>query len=213
MGGFKFRRASLGPLELVMLKTQNVAKGNIGIPEDGRVDNCVPWTRVTGPEHPRLSPSTSGAWSQARINLPIEADALYLTARGALASGDVYVRESHEAEDMSVTVFVSHRGKRALSHATVCRLSRDGGEMGVGIFVRSSYLLYHFLGIDLSSRRLHFHILCPGTHEAATCDSSLKSNFPPVVVQFGIYRLSMRTYPGSPWPWVTYRVSALVTLL
>jgi hypothetical protein len=120
-------------------------KDNIGVPKidikDGHVDNCALWTRVSGSEHQRLSPTASGAWLQARLNLPTDADGLYLLARGARASGELYIRESHEASNVSVTVFVHHRDEGALSHAAVCRLNRGDGQMGVGIFVCSLYTL------------------------------------------------------------------------
>ena len=75
-------------------------------------------------------------WSQARLNLSTDAHALYLIARGAMKSGAFYVGESHDATDVSVTVFVHHRDEHTLSHASICRLSREGGQIGVGLFVR-----------------------------------------------------------------------------
>jgi len=105
--------------------------------EEGRIDNCVPWTRIPGSEHHRRpSLAASNVWSQARLNLSIDAHALYLVSRGAMKSGAFYVGESHDAKDVSVTVFVHHRGEDTLAHARVCRLSREGGQMGVGLFVR-----------------------------------------------------------------------------
>jgi len=120
-------------------------KGNAGTPsiEDGNIDRCVPWTRASGREHPRLPRVGSGAWSQASIELPTDAGGLYLISRGARASGTLYVSESREAKDVSVKVFVNHHpGPGTLSHTSVCQLSQDGGQMGVGIFVRRSNLSY-----------------------------------------------------------------------
>ena len=109
-------------------------KGNA---EEGRIDNCVPWTRIPGSEHHRRpSLSSSNMWSQARLNLSTDAHALYLIARGAMKSGAFYVGESHDAKDVSVTIFVHHRDEDTLSHAGVCRLSREDGQIGVGLFVR-----------------------------------------------------------------------------
>ncbi|KAI0002406.1 hypothetical protein BJV74DRAFT_815652 [Russula compacta] len=120
------------------------------IRSDGNVDDCAPWARVSGQEHPRLPLFGSGAWSQARLNLSAGADALYLVARGALASGNLYVSESHEGSDVSVRVFVHHRDAESLSRASVCRLRRDGGQMGVGIFTPlNRYMLWPTRGRDL----------------------------------------------------------------
>lgn len=214
MGEFCLAIAALG---FVVLNTQNAVKDNVGIPnvnvEDGHVGNCVPWTRESAPEHRRLSRTASGAWSQARLNLPTDADALYLLARGARMSGELYVSESPEANHVSVTVFVYHRDEGTLSRGTICRLSRGDGQMGVGIFVCRLYMLCYFQGIDMSSCSHHFHVVCLGTLEEVAYISSSTWGFPPVMAQFGIYRLSMRTYPCSPWTWVTYRPSASATLL
>ena len=79
-------------------------------------------------------------------------DALYLVSHGPLASGDLYVSESPEGEDVSVKVFVHHRGLKALSRATACQLSRGGGQVGVGVFVRWLVLTRQI--IDYSSSRL-----------------------------------------------------------
>jgi hypothetical protein len=195
------RWVSSAAFGLVVLNTQNIVKDNVGIPnidaEDGHVDNCVPWTRVSAPEHRRLPRTVSGVWSQAKLNLPTDADALYLIARGARMSGDLYVSESPEA-NVSVTVSVYHRNEGILSHGTICRLSRSGGQMGVGIFVCRLYKLFYFQGIDLSSCSHHFHVAFPGTLEEAAYISSSTCGFPPVMAQFGIYRLSMWTYPCLP---------------
>ena len=213
----EFRPAPIVALGLVVLNTQNTAKGNVGIPnidiEDGHIDVCVPWTGVSAPEHRRLSRAASGAWSKARLNLPTDADALYLVARGARMSGELYVSESPEANNVSVTVFVYHRDEDTLSRGTICWLSRGGGQAGVGIFVCCLYTLCYFRGIDLSSCSRHFHVACPGTLEEVAYISSSTWGFPQVMAQFGIYHLSMQTYPCLPWQWVTYRLSALAMLL
>jgi len=111
-------------------------KDNAGTPpiEDGNVDRCVRWTRLSGREHPRLG---SGAWSRATVDLPTDANGLYLMSRGARASGTLHVSESRDAKDVSVKIFVNHPYSEKLSHASVCRLSQDDGQMGVGIFASS----------------------------------------------------------------------------
>jgi hypothetical protein len=62
-------------------------------------------------------------------------DTLYFVAHGPLASGNLYVSESTEVKDVSVKVFVHHRGSKALSRSAACQLSRGKGQVGVGIFV------------------------------------------------------------------------------
>jgi hypothetical protein len=141
-------QAPIAALGFMVLNAHNAVKDDVGIPnvdiEDGYVDNCVPWTRGSGPKHRSISLTEHGAWSQARVDLPTNADALYFLTRGGRASGDFYVTESHEANDVSVKVFVNHRDESSLSRATVCQLGRDGGQMGVGIFVCRLYTLYYF---------------------------------------------------------------------
>ena len=126
-------------------------KDNIAPPmiEDGNIDNCVRWTSVSNRVHPHLPPFVSGAWSQARLNLPLDTDGIYFTAHGAFEPGKLYVGESSEAKDVSVTVFVHHHGTGSPARAAVCRLGRDDGQIGVGIFVRGSCLLCRFPRIDL----------------------------------------------------------------
>ena len=129
-------------------------KGDIGIPavEDGDIDNCPSWTTVSDRAHPQLPSRPFGSWSRASFSLPVNSDALYLIARGALASGDLYVSESPEGKDVSVKVFVNYRGSNALSRGTVCQLSRGNRQVGVGIFV--SWLMSARQIIDYSLSRL-----------------------------------------------------------
>lgn len=117
--------------------TQNIIKGDIGIPtvEDGDVDSCPSWTAVSHRASPHLPSIPFGSWSQASFSLPDNMDSLYLVAHGRLASGDLYISESPEVKDVSVKVFVHHRGSKALSRAAACQLSRGDGRAGVGIFV------------------------------------------------------------------------------
>ena len=131
--------------------------------EEGRIGDCVPWTRIPGSEHHRRpSLAASNMWSQARLNLSIDAHALYLVSRGAMKSGAFYVGESHDAKDVSVTVFVHHRDEDTLARASVCRLSREGGQMGVGLFVRRPICCIFFECLFLhmqtsSSRHMPWH--------------------------------------------------------
>ena len=129
-------------------------KGGIGIPavEDGNIDSCPLWTTVSHRAHPQLPSKPFGSWSQADFSFPVNMDSLYLVSHGPLASGDLYVTESPEGKDVSVKVFVHHRGSKALSRATACQLSRGDGQFGVGIFVR--WLMSARQIIDYSLSRL-----------------------------------------------------------
>jgi hypothetical protein len=128
----------LGHTSPSVMKSQNVMKGNIGIPaaEDGDIDSCPMWTTVSHRALPRLPSIPFGSWSQSSFSLPVNMDTLYLVSHGSLAAGDLYVSESPEGKDVSVKVFVHHRGSKALSRAAACQLSRGDGQVGVGIFVR-----------------------------------------------------------------------------
>lgn len=143
--------ACLCALQSVTSEFLNTMKDNIAEPtiDDGNIDSCVQWTSVHDRVHPHLPPFVSGAWSQARLNLPLDTDGIYFTARGAFESGQLYVGESSEAKDVSVKVFVHHHGAGSLARAAICRLSREDGQIGVGIFVCNSCLLCRFQRIDL----------------------------------------------------------------
>ncbi|KAI9441484.1 hypothetical protein H4582DRAFT_1810952 [Lactarius indigo] len=123
-------------LDLFGVIRLDVMKGDIGIPEveDGNIDSCPSWTTVSDRAHPWLPSRPFGSWSRASFSLPVDSDALYLVSHGALASGDLYVSESPEVKDVSVKVFVHHRGSIALSRGTACQLSRGDGQVGVGIY-------------------------------------------------------------------------------
>ena len=135
----------------MILKSQNVLKGNIGIPAgDGEIDSCPSWTTVSDRVHPHLPYRPFGSWSQASFSLPATIDTLYLVSHGARASGNLYVTESRQGRDISVKVFVNHRGSNALSHAATCQLSRGDGQVGVGIFVRSFWSPRQIIDYSLS---------------------------------------------------------------
>lgn len=135
------------------MKSQNVMKGDIGIPAvvDGDIDGCPSWTTISHRAYPRLPSIPFGSWSQASFS-PVNMDSLYLVAHGPLASGELYVSESPVGKDVSVKVFVHHRGPKALSRAAACQLSRGDGQVGVGIFVR--WLMSARQSIDYSLFRL-----------------------------------------------------------
>ncbi|KAI0261284.1 hypothetical protein BC834DRAFT_830545 [Gloeopeniophorella convolvens] len=108
---------------------------------DGDIDDCVLWVSASDRAHPRLREFNfhSGVWSQAQFTLPANADALFLVSRGDLAAGELYVTESNKATDVTVQVFVHHSDAEALSRASSCKLSRRGGQKGIGIFTPTTW--------------------------------------------------------------------------
>ncbi|KAH9965384.1 hypothetical protein BC827DRAFT_1126128 [Russula dissimulans] len=136
------------------------------------MDRCVSWTKVSGRERSRLG---SGTWSWASVDLPTDADGLYLISRGARASGTLYVSESRAAEDVSVKVFVNHAGPE--THASVCQLSQDGRQMGVGIFAPSNWHMIPWLGRG-SNLRFVVEVELPPSHGAVRYLPSFRADLP-----------------------------------
>ena len=187
-------------------------KGNIGIPavKDGDIDSCPSWTTVSDRAHPQLPSRPFGLWSRASFSLPVDTDTLYFVANGALAAGDLYVSESPEGKDMSVKVFVHHRGSIALSRATVCQLSRGNRQVGVGIFVRWPMSARQITDYSLS--RLPVDGISTGpSHQGMPYTLWSKWSSPPVAVQFVIYHLFKRIFLCSLWTWMICLLFASVT--
>jgi hypothetical protein len=102
------------------------------IPPDVKVDRCADWVEdsaiVTDALRERYSSSTT-------FELPISSDKLFLISRGSSA-GSVDVVQSDETGDVAkVHIVAKYRYPSALDRARVCAIHRDGGEIGVGIFV------------------------------------------------------------------------------
>ncbi|KAH9067777.1 hypothetical protein EDB87DRAFT_1678160 [Lactarius vividus] len=169
-------------LDLFGVIRLNVMKGDIGIPEveDGDINNCPSWTTVSDRAHPWLPSRPFGSWSRVSLSLPVDSDALYLVARGALASGDLYVSESPEVKDVYVKVFVHHRGSIALSRATVCQLSRGDGQVGVGIFTPRRWYIP-------SRDTLHFvvEVKLPANRDAIRYVPSFQADLPMFALDMG----------------------------
>lgn len=74
------------------------------------------------------------------LELPVSSDLLYFISRGRLSYGLLEVIESEDtnSENVQVNVTFLYQTPQALDHAKVCRLERDVGKNGVGIFVRTS---------------------------------------------------------------------------
>ena len=194
------------------MKSHNIIKGDIGIPaaEDGDIDSCPLWTTVSHQAYPHLPSIPFGSWSQASFSLPDNMDSLYLVAHGPLASGDLYVSESPKVKDVSVKVYVHHRGWKALSRAAACQLNRGDGQAGVGIFV-----CRHLSGrqiFDYSLSRLPVDGLLTGPSlQGMPYTLWSKWSSPRALAQFVIYHHLKQISPGSLWTWTIYPPFASVT--
>lgn len=119
------------------------------LPSDGAIHECIgggDWTHE-GPTSARTS-----------FKLPVDSDALYVFARGSLASGRITIVDSQPidaSDDVVFSVRVKYYSSWALDRANVCQLARKEGENGVGIFVSIS----HFRdGLRLMNRSRHPNI-------------------------------------------------------
>lgn len=98
--------------------------------EDGKVIECHngygQWDH-----HGDIMPSVG-------FDLPSSADLLYLFSRGVLSKGFITVHESSDPgqRDVKVEVAVRSSDAAAFNLITVCRLEREEGHSGIGIFVR-----------------------------------------------------------------------------
>ncbi|KAH9177519.1 hypothetical protein EDB89DRAFT_1933049 [Lactarius sanguifluus] len=162
-------------LDLFGVIRLDVMKGDIGIPEveDGDIDNCPSWTTVSDRAHPWLPSRPFGSWSRASFSLPVDSDALYLVARGSPC-----IRRL--VKDVSVKVFVHHRGSIALSRATVCQLSRGDGQVGVGIFTPRRWYIP-------SRDTLHFvvEVKLPASRGAIRYVPSFQADLPMFALDMG----------------------------
>jgi hypothetical protein len=106
------------------------------MPSDGLAEHCI-----GGRDWTSYSPSSRYSNSaQMTFHLPASSDALYLLARGSLASGSVIILSSDDDRDtIQIDVDVNYHNQNALNHANVCSLQRKSSEIGIGIFV--SYLM------------------------------------------------------------------------
>lgn len=111
-------------------------------PEDGtilhRIDSAN-WTHYesnpTWPTPPR--PQFNYPYgAQTTFMLPVDADSLYLIARGAYQHGKVKLKQSDSVESGSVRVDVraAYYDQRALARVTLCKFSRTDNEHGIGIY-------------------------------------------------------------------------------
>ncbi|KIO06839.1 hypothetical protein M404DRAFT_998920 [Pisolithus tinctorius Marx 270] len=111
-------------------------------PEDGtilhRIDSAN-WAHYesnpTWPTPPR--PQFNYPYgAQTTFMLPIDANSLYLIARGAYQHGKVKLKQSDSVESGSVRVDVraAYYDQRALARVTLCKFSRTDNEHGIGIY-------------------------------------------------------------------------------
>ncbi|KAF8838149.1 hypothetical protein BDN67DRAFT_907879 [Paxillus ammoniavirescens] len=74
--------------------------------------------------------------AQTSFNLPVHSDELYLISRGLYQRGKVKVKQSADVERKNVVVDirVAYHHDQALGRAKVCKLRKDEGKIGVGIY-------------------------------------------------------------------------------
>ncbi|EIN10113.1 hypothetical protein PUNSTDRAFT_126011 [Punctularia strigosozonata HHB-11173 SS5] len=101
--------------------------------EDGHIERCVhgdQWSEAHPypDDHERYIRTTS-------FKLPVDAEHLFFISTGALSYGKLdIVQGEHEGNDIEVEVSVVYWLERILKKASVCRLSREDDQHGVGIF-------------------------------------------------------------------------------
>ncbi|KAI6119260.1 hypothetical protein EDD17DRAFT_1594587 [Pisolithus thermaeus] len=111
-------------------------------PEDGTVLHRIDSTNwahyESNPTWPTLPrPQFNYPYgAQTTFTLPVDADSLYLIARGAYQHGRVRVRQSDNIESGSVRVDVraAYYDQRALARVTLCKFTRADNEHGIGIY-------------------------------------------------------------------------------
>ncbi|KAI6106190.1 hypothetical protein EDD16DRAFT_196987 [Pisolithus croceorrhizus] len=126
----------------------------VGVPssEDGTVLHHIDSTNwahyesnPTWPTPPR--PQCNYPYgAQTTFTLPVDADSLYLIARGAYQHGRVRVRQSDNIESGSVRVDVraAYYDQRALARVTLCRFTRADNEHGIGIYTPQRGWTYNY---------------------------------------------------------------------
>lgn len=121
-------------------------------PEDGTVLHRVDaanWAHYeSNPTWPTLPrPQLNYPYgAQTTFTLPVDADSLYLIARGAYQHGRVRLRQSDNIESGSVRVDVraAYYDQRALARVTLCRFNRPDNEHGVGIYTPRMGWTYNY---------------------------------------------------------------------
>lgn len=106
----------------------------------GDLLKCPSWRRSPNDTHPPLpfSVPSSASWESVEFNLPIDAEVLFVAAKGSLSSGIVRVHQSPEVKDLKVSVAAHYHKKEVLSSARVCLVERGlgNGVKGIEILVR-----------------------------------------------------------------------------
>ena len=83
--------------------------------------------------------------ARTTLTLPVDADLLYLFARGAYQHGHVQIVQSNTVKRGTVHVEVraAYYEKQAFSKVTLCQLVRGSNEHGIGIYVSVHSLPFH----------------------------------------------------------------------
>ncbi|KAH9971459.1 hypothetical protein BJV74DRAFT_907587 [Russula compacta] len=93
----------------------------------------------------RYAPSSPGflassvSWESVEFNLPIDAEVLFVGARGSLSSGIVRVHQSPEVKDLKVSVAAHYHKKEDLSSARVCLVERGLGNGVKGVEILTPF--------------------------------------------------------------------------
>ncbi|OCH93527.1 hypothetical protein OBBRIDRAFT_885503 [Obba rivulosa] len=115
-------------------RRDNVAEPGIPWPDaqDGKIIECEHgYGRWSGP-------SETPTWA---FDLPLSADMLYIFSRGSLSRGSLNVIQSPKwlrRDAAGVEVTIQNVQKSSFEVITVCKLERESGHSGIGVFTSSS---------------------------------------------------------------------------
>lgn len=90
--------------------------------------------------------------ARTTFTLPVDADSLYLFARGAYQHGNVRIIQSGTVERGTVHVEIraAYHEERALSRVALYRLRRGSNEHGIGIYVSIHPSLFRSVPLSVS---------------------------------------------------------------
>ncbi|ESK97219.1 hypothetical protein Moror_17875 [Moniliophthora roreri MCA 2997] len=72
-------------------------------------------------------------WAHTSFELPVSAEALIFLARGTLSNGQIRVTKHGQSEHVKVDITIRYHREDVLGEAKICKLTRNSGEVGVGI--------------------------------------------------------------------------------
>ncbi|KIJ15567.1 hypothetical protein PAXINDRAFT_169030 [Paxillus involutus ATCC 200175] len=144
-------------------------------PPDGEPQHCIGSTNWTT-YYDRPSWSTGYPYgAETAFTLPVNADTLYLLARGLYQQGSVEIDQSTETTDtVGVRVRVAYYYDEALDRATVCRLERPENEHGVAIITPTKQPRYNFK----DQLRFDVKLTLPAGSDSALQVKNLETDMP-----------------------------------